>query len=262
MAATWASTAERGAFAGLWFTATVYRLLGRAVTVCLMAPLVLYFYCTGKSQREASLNWLRLAKSRGAAIGEVNHLAGLKHQMTFAGGALDLESLVVPPLYIPETTTVLKALELFKQTPHHMALVVNEFGALEGVVTAIDILEMIAGDFPESHDEDTAKSIIVREDGSWLVDGRTDLDVQGDGLLFGPAQPTHQQVWMSHFDSITVAPEGFSVTATTADVPVAALEDAARGIAADEESLSDDADEHAGDLRTDLGLLIAGESVD
>ncbi len=89
MAATWASTAERGAFAGLWFTATVYRLLGRAVTVCLIAPLVLYFYCTGKSQREASLNWLRLAKSRGAAIGKVDHLAGLKHQMTFAGGALD-----------------------------------------------------------------------------------------------------------------------------------------------------------------------------
>jgi GMP synthase (glutamine-hydrolysing) len=54
--------------------------------------------------------------------------------------------------------------------------------------------------------------------------GRTDLDVQGEGLLFGPAVPRHQQVWMSHFDSIVRAPEGFSVTATTADVPVAALE--------------------------------------
>ena len=60
--------------------------------------------------------------------------------------------------------------------------------------------------------------------------GRTDLDVQGDGLLFGPAQPKHQQVWMSHFDSITVAPDGFTVTATTGDVPVAALEDADRGV--------------------------------
>src|SRR5687768_5447217 len=50
--------------------------------------------------------------------------------------------------------------------------------------------------------------------------GRTDLEVEGEGLLFGPGQPTRQQVWMSHFDSITKAPEGFSVTATTADVPV------------------------------------------
>ncbi|MCE3288866.1 MAG: lipid biosynthesis acyltransferase [Caulobacter sp.] len=89
MAATWANTAERGAFAGLWFVATVYRLLGRRVTVVLMAPLVLYFYLTGRRQREASLDWLRRAKAHGAAVGEVNFWTGLKHQMTFAGGALD-----------------------------------------------------------------------------------------------------------------------------------------------------------------------------
>lgn len=92
------------------------------------------------------------------------------------GGPLDLASLVVDPLYIPETTTVLKALTLFKQTPHHMAIVVNEFGALEGVVTAIDIMEMIAGDFPEAHDAGAPQSITRREDGSYLVDGRADLD--------------------------------------------------------------------------------------
>ncbi|MDO9337036.1 MAG: hypothetical protein Q7T61_11595 [Caulobacter sp.] len=89
MAATWASTAERGAFAGLWFLATVYRLLGRRVTVVLMAPLVLYFYATGKRQREASLDWLRRARAHGADVGPVTWWTGLKHQMTFAGGALD-----------------------------------------------------------------------------------------------------------------------------------------------------------------------------
>lgn len=125
-----------------------------------------------------SCPYSRIVVAEGMDIDEPK---GIVHKKTLLdrildGGALDLESLVVTPLYIPETTTVLKALELFKQTPHHMALVVNEFGALEGVVTAIDILEMIAGDFPESHDEDSPKSIIVREDGSWLVDGRTDLD--------------------------------------------------------------------------------------
>ena len=112
---------------------------------------------------------------------DIDEPAGIVHKKALLdrvldGGALDLATLVVTPLYIPETTSVLKALELLKQTPHHMALVVNEFGALEGVVTAIDILEMIAGDFPESHDEDASKSILKREDGSWLVDGRADLD--------------------------------------------------------------------------------------
>lgn len=112
---------------------------------------------------------------------DIDEPAGIVHKKALLdrvldGGALDLASLVVTPLYIPETTSVLKALELLKQTPHHMAIVVNEFGALEGVVTAIDILEMIAGDFPESHDEDAAKSILQREDGTWLVDGRADLD--------------------------------------------------------------------------------------
>ncbi|MBX3479409.1 MAG: hypothetical protein KF842_03345 [Caulobacter sp.] len=67
----------------------VYRLLGRTVSMALIAPLVVYFYVTGGRQRRASLAWLRRAKAHGAEIGEVNHLAGLKHALAFAGGALD-----------------------------------------------------------------------------------------------------------------------------------------------------------------------------
>ncbi len=55
-----------------------------------------------------------------------------------------------------------------------MAFVINEYGALEGVLTPTDILEMIAGDFKETHDGSSA-AIVRREDGSILVDGRTDL---------------------------------------------------------------------------------------
>ncbi len=89
MAATWANTAERGAFAGLWLVATVYRLLGRRLAMVLLAPAVFYFYLTGKRQREASLDWLRRAREHGADIGEVTWWTGLKHQFVFAGGALD-----------------------------------------------------------------------------------------------------------------------------------------------------------------------------
>jgi GMP synthase (glutamine-hydrolysing) len=60
--------------------------------------------------------------------------------------------------------------------------------------------------------------------------GRTDLEVVSPGVLFAGGQPTHQQVWMSHFDSITVAPDGFTVTASTTDVPAAAMEHVERRI--------------------------------
>src|SRR6478735_3325284 len=55
--------------------------------------------------------------------------------------------------------------------------------------------------------------------------GRTDLDVVREGLLFSAAQPAHQPVWMSHFDTITVPPTGAVVTASTGDTPAAAFED-------------------------------------
>ena len=60
--------------------------------------------------------------------------------------------------------------------------------------------------------------------------GRTELDVVGDGVLFGSGLPSHQQVWMSHFDSISEPPPGFTTTASSTDAPVAAMEDLERRI--------------------------------
>lgn len=88
----------------------------------------------------------------------------------------DVSALMATPIYLVETTSLLRALELLKQTPLHMALVVDEFGALEGVVTPTDLLEMIAGDFDEEHDTATSEAILKREDGSYLVDGRAEVD--------------------------------------------------------------------------------------
>jgi len=60
--------------------------------------------------------------------------------------------------------------------------------------------------------------------------GRTALTVLERGVLFGSSMPTEQPVWMSHFDGIVTAPDGFTVTASSPEAPVAALEHAARGI--------------------------------
>lgn len=107
-------------------------------------------------------------------------------------GEFNVETLVQTPAFIPQSTSVLKALEIMKASKVHMAFLVDEYGAFEGVVTATDLLEMIAGDFDEDHDEDDS-SIHRREDGSWLVDGQTDLDELADelGEDFGEAEGFH-----------------------------------------------------------------------
>lgn len=107
-------------------------------------------------------------------------------------GKFDIEALIQTPAFIPQSTSVLKALEIMKASRVHMAFLVDEFGAFEGVVTATDLLEMIAGDFDEGHDEDEAY-IHQREDGAWMVDGQTDLDELSDvlGEDFGEAEGFH-----------------------------------------------------------------------
>jgi putative hemolysin len=98
-----------------------------------------------------------------------------------AGRPLDLLAIVQEPIYIPVTTSLLLALERFKESRLHMAFVINEYGGFEGVLTPTDLLEMIAGDLNESHDDDRLM-IVRREDGSFLVDGRADLVELGDAI--------------------------------------------------------------------------------
>lgn len=125
----------------------------------------------------------RIVVSRGQ---DIDDPLGVLHKKDVADlliddAAFDLEPLVHTPLFIPDTTSILRALEQFKKTTTHMAFVVDEFGNLEGVITPIDLLEMIAGDFPEDHDA-AATMILERADGSFLVDGRADLMDLGDRL--------------------------------------------------------------------------------
>jgi len=85
------------------------------------------------------------------------------------GESLDLEKLAREPVFAPETTTALELLERFKESSSHVALVVDEFGAIVGLVTMNDVLEAIVGDLPVAGVID--HSVVVREDGSMLLDG-------------------------------------------------------------------------------------------
>ena len=128
---------------------------------------------------------------------DVDNPLGVVHKKDLLDSLLDngefnVERLVQTPAFIPQSTSVLKALGIMKASRVHMAFLVDEYGAFEGVVTATDLLEMIAGDFDEGHDEEEAY-IRQREDGSWLVDGQTDLDELCDvlGEDFGEAEGFH-----------------------------------------------------------------------
>jgi putative hemolysin len=103
-----------------------------------------------------------------------------------------LSRAMVPPIVVPEQISILRLLDMFRREGRHMAVIVDEYGTTEGVVTPNDILKAIAGDLPERGDGDAAApSLVRRSDGTWLVDGRLPIDefehriglsgLQGDG---------------------------------------------------------------------------------
>jgi len=97
----------------------------------------------------------------------------------FSTPLTDLKSLLKShlrkPVYIPETLPVFNLMETFKKKCEQMALIIDEHGSVQGVVTLNDILESIVGDLP-FEDEPEEQRIMEREDGSWLIDGMLPID--------------------------------------------------------------------------------------
>jgi Mg2+/Co2+ transporter CorB len=87
---------------------------------------------------------------------------------------IDVVKLSAKPWFIPEGTTLLKQLEAFKTRREHFAIVVDEYGALMGVVTLEDILEEIVGDIADEHDM-KVEGVVQEEEGSFIVDGTVTL---------------------------------------------------------------------------------------
>lgn len=166
----------------------VLRLGDRPVRVA-MTPRRDLFWISLSDTQEEILGEIRACPYSRIVVASEDDLDGdigviLKKDLLDAclGGAeIDIRSHIQQPIAIPETMSLLRAMAVFKQTPLHMALVVDEFGSIQGVITPLDLLEMIAGDFPEDHDE-TETRILRREDGTWLVDARVDIQELNDAL--------------------------------------------------------------------------------
>ncbi|HET6618454.1 MAG TPA: hemolysin family protein [Dongiaceae bacterium] len=107
--------------------------------------------------------------------GTVDEVLGFVHvkdllMQVAAGKPLDPRAVLRQPLTVHESTTVLRLLDLFRQQAANLAIVLDEYGGVQGIVTPRDIFAAIAGEFAE--DAADEPGIIRRQDGSWLVDGR------------------------------------------------------------------------------------------
>jgi putative hemolysin len=87
----------------------------------------------------------------------------------------DLSPKIFQPIYIPETANALQVLDLFQKTGMQVGFVIDEFGAIQGLVTMTNLLEAIVGELPVGGVPAEAP-IVKREDGSWLVDGALSID--------------------------------------------------------------------------------------
>jgi putative hemolysin len=118
--------------------------------------------------------------------GDLDNILGIVHTkeilaQVLAGQPLDLKALITEPVYVPEKMPILQIMELFKQQANHIALVVNEYGGFEGLITPGDIVGGIVGYMPFINDALEPK-ITPREDGSLLVDGLLNIDQFKDFL--------------------------------------------------------------------------------
>jgi putative hemolysin len=107
--------------------------------------------------------------------GEVDDVVGVVRAKDllaseFTNRPFDLKAAMVPALYLPDMMPVFKAIEMFKSSRRHMAMVIDEHGGVEGLVTVNDILDALVGEIP-SMDEREEQPVVRREDGSFLLDG-------------------------------------------------------------------------------------------
>ena len=127
---------------------------------------------------------LRLAESPYTRIvvcrNGLEHIVGILRtsdllKVALSGDPLNIEKHLRPPLYVPEGVTTTHLLESFRRDRQQCALIVDEYGELQGIVTLTDVLTSIVGDLP-SADGPEDEEIVARADGSLLVDGSVAIE--------------------------------------------------------------------------------------
>lgn len=175
----------------------VLRLADRPVEV-IMTPRSKIIWISADTGRDILIKTIESKQVSRLLVCErdLDHPLGAVHTKALLPEALRssklaVTSLMTPLLFIPEQTRVLTLLNRFKKEKLHMAVVVDEHGITQGLVTLTDVLESIAGDLPE-RGEKSEPRIVKRKDGSWLIDGTapTDEVETATGVKLGPEVTT------------------------------------------------------------------------
>jgi putative hemolysin len=108
--------------------------------------------------------------------GDSDHVVGILEAKALlsrllAGESLDIEAAMVEPQFVPESLPASKVLDIFRESGQHLAIVIGEYGGMEGLITLQDLLEEIVGDV-----EENAPQATQRDDGTWLIDGLISAD--------------------------------------------------------------------------------------
>ena len=114
------------------------------------------------------------------ATGELDNVLGILLAKDLLSASLNgsepiIADLLLPSLFVPDSTSALKALDLLKEAGAHAALVIDEFSGILGMVTLYDVLKAIVGTIPTAGEEQEIQ-FVKREDGSWLFDGLLPID--------------------------------------------------------------------------------------
>jgi putative hemolysin len=113
--------------------------------------------------------------------GDLDHIIGFVYNKDLLrelhmGRAINLRKVLRPVLFVPETLSIDRLLDMFRKRRTQMAVVLDEYGGTEGLITLEDILEELIGDVHDEHRLDQQQEIVRRDEHSWLVDGAVNLD--------------------------------------------------------------------------------------
>ncbi|MEG3153762.1 hemolysin family protein [Sphingomonas sp. RB1R13] len=104
------------------------------------------------------------------------HIKDVFAALANPGRSRTIEGLLRTPLFVPESMGVLDLLARMRTERTHLAIVVDEFGGTEGLITIEDVVEEIVGDIEDEHDEEATGNLLLLDDGLWEADARTELE--------------------------------------------------------------------------------------
>ena len=114
--------------------------------------------------------------------GSLDHVVGMIHIKDVFVASRDpsidrsVTALLRTPIFVPESMGVLELMARMRAERMHLAIIVDEFGGTEGLVTIEDVVEEIVGDIEDEHDEELISSLVMLEDGVWEADARIELE--------------------------------------------------------------------------------------